>query len=164
MCMHNCGHTWLPINCAHQSIHNLRDQCKYTQSDITLVVSHTDACRAAAMSCFQVVIMCHTLAKQKSGPLLVSSSRAAINIMKYADHDRICSDLRSFFGDVRLIDGGADEYTDPAVTGDNTGRVWSLPDCPFLRNIDDIADSILQAYRVKVRVFAPDHNIVVDCL
>jgi hypothetical protein len=50
--------------------------------------------------------------------------------MKYASHDRICRDLYAVFGDVRVLDGGADEYTNVDVTGDQTGTVWSLPEFP----------------------------------
>jgi hypothetical protein len=104
------------------------------------------------MACFQVVVVCHQLVRQKSSPLHVTGSRESFHIMKYAKHDRICSNLRSFFGSARAVDGGRDEYTDAAVTGDQTGTVWSLPESPILRNIEDIADSILAAYDVKVRI------------
>lgn len=103
------------------------------------------------MVSFQVVVLCHQLAKQKSSSLLVSSRKEAITIMKYADHNRICKDLMAFFGPVRVLDGGVEDYTDTSKTGDQTGTVWSLPHLPCLRSIADIADSILACHDMKVR-------------
>jgi hypothetical protein len=75
----------------------------------------------------------------------VSGRKTALNIMKYANHDRICRDLRDVFGDVRF-DGKADELTNVEATGDQTGTVWSLSDCPQLKSIEDVSDSILAAF------------------
>jgi hypothetical protein len=102
------------------------------------------------MAFFQVEVLCHQLARQKGSKLLVSSKQQAITIMKYADHARISSILRGFFGDVQVLDGAHTEYTDVNVTRDHTGTVWSLPDLPSLRSIEDIADSILACYQVQV--------------
>jgi hypothetical protein len=104
------------------------------------------------------VVMCHTLVRQKSSCLLVSDRKIALNIMKYATHARICRDLRDVFGDVRLVDGGADEFTNVEVTGDQTGTVWSLPDCPQLKSIEDVSDSILAAFVAKIRSVASNMN------
>jgi hypothetical protein len=103
------------------------------------------------MVAFQVVVECHQLANQKGSSLLVSTRKEAIVIMKYANHKRICSELMSFFGNVRVLDGGVDEYTAVAKTGDHTGTVWSIPNFPCLRGIEDIADSILACHEKKVR-------------
>jgi hypothetical protein len=59
-----------------------------------------------AMVAFRVVVQCHQLAKQKGSSLLVSVRKESITIMKYADHTRICSELISFFGNMRVLDGG----------------------------------------------------------
>ena len=103
------------------------------------------------MPSFVVVVKCHQLAKQKDSTLLVSSKKESLTFMKYSDQHRICCDLRSFFGDVRVLDGGVQCYTDPARTGDQTGTVWSVPDDPCLLNIADVADSILACHKAKVR-------------
>jgi hypothetical protein len=60
-----------------------------------------------------------------------------------ADHAWISSILRGFFEDAKVIDGAHREYTDVNVTGDHTGTIWSLPELPSHRSIEDIADSIL---------------------
>jgi hypothetical protein len=103
------------------------------------------------MVAFRVVVQCHQLAKLKGSSLLVSTRKEAITIMKYADHTRICSELRSFFGNVRVLDGGVDEYTAAAKTNDHTGTVWCLPNDPFLSSIADTADSILACHEKQVR-------------
>jgi hypothetical protein len=99
------------------------------------------------MTSFQVVVVCHTLVRQKSSCHLVTGTKVALSIMRYANYDRIRSDLRAVFGDVRLVDGGADEYTNVELTEDRTGTVWSLPDCPQLKSIEDVSDSILAAFK-----------------
>jgi hypothetical protein len=71
--------------------------------------------------------------------------------MKYADHARISSILRGFFGDVKVLDGANREYTDVNVTGD-TGTIWSLPELPSHRSIEDIADSILLVIRLRCAI------------
>jgi hypothetical protein len=97
------------------------------------------------------IVQCHQLAKQKGSSLLVSSRNEAINIMKYADHARICSELMSFFGNVRVLDGGVDDYTSTTKTGDHVGTVWSVPNFPSLHGIRDIADSIRACHEKQVR-------------
>ncbi len=102
------------------------------------------------MSAFQVVATCHQLSRLKGSDLFVSGKKQAISIMRYADHSRIVSVLRGFFGNVQVVDGSVEEYTDVGVTGDHTGTVWSLPEYPCLLTIEDIADSILACYKVEV--------------
>jgi hypothetical protein len=102
------------------------------------------------MDSFKVRLVCHHLKKQKCSSLLATSSKEAVTIMKYSDKSRICSTLHGIFGNVRLLDGGLDEYTDAAVTGDQTGTVWSLPDTPDLYTVEDIADSVLDCHSKKV--------------
>jgi hypothetical protein len=103
-----------------------------------------------AMSRFEVNVICHELARQKSSDLLVTKAKCAISLMKYAKQERICADLRSFFGGVRVLDGGVESYTDPEATGDHKGTVWKLPDCPCLKSIEDVADSIVAAHELQV--------------
>jgi hypothetical protein len=103
------------------------------------------------MVAFRVVVQCHQLAKQKGSSLLVSIRKESISIMKYADHTRICSELRSFFGNVRVLDGGVDEYRAAAKTNDLSGTVWCIPNDPILSSIADIANSILVCHEKQVR-------------
>jgi hypothetical protein len=111
------------------------------------------ALRNVVIMSFEVTAFCVQLERQKQSPLLVAGRKESISFMKYANHDRIVAQLRKFFGDVGVLDGGVDEYTNPAVTGDQTGTVWSLPDCPPLKSLEDIADSILACHAAMVRAF-----------
>jgi hypothetical protein len=116
------------------------------------------------MSAFQVVVVCHRLSRQKGSALLVSSTKEALSIMKYADHSRICSILHGFFGNVGVLDGAHVEYTDADVTRDHTGTIWSLPETPCLLSIEDITDSILACHKAEVcqrlRACTVDDDIV----
>lgn len=106
------------------------------------------------MSAFKLVVTCHQLAKQPKSDLLVVDETLAMVVLKYATHDRICTDLGDFFGSVHLVDGGSEEYTDTSTTGDQTGTVFALPRCPSTLGLRDIADSIVAAHTCKVRQYS----------
>jgi hypothetical protein len=86
--------------------------------------------------------------RQKQPPLIVTGTQEPISFMEYVNHDRILTHLRKYLGDVRVLVGGVDERTNPAVNGDCgvSARMSTSP-----KHIEDIANSFLACRVAMVR-------------
>jgi hypothetical protein len=79
--------------------------------------------------------------------------------MTYVHHDRIFAHLRKYLGDVRVLVGGVNEDTNPAVNGDCVVSA-TLSTAP--KRIECIAKSFLACSVAMVRAIrAVDHEVLV---
>lgn len=119
-------------------------------SSLTVVFGRILQC-TATMSTFEIKVTLHQLVNKPGTGLMLIQESEARRATQYSDRDRICRDLVTVFGVDRFVDGGVEEYTGEAATGDSSGRTYQLPACPATIGIDDIADSLMKALEVKVR-------------
>jgi hypothetical protein len=91
---------------------------------------------------------CVQLERQKQSPLIFTGTQEPISFMKHVNHDRILMHLRKYLGDVRVLVGGVDEHTNPAVNGDCSvsARLSTSP-----KRIEDIVNSFLACRVAMVR-------------